>query len=145
VQLQPLTPDLKKGLDTKAEAGVVITEVVLNSPAARAGLKANDVVTSVNDRKVQDPAQLREAVQQAGPGKEVTLQVVRGQEDLSLKAKLGEGAFGMYLMPGGERFPSLDVQEMVDPGRRVRELERRVEELEKQVRDLEKKQAPPRE
>jgi S1-C subfamily serine protease len=140
VQAQPLTPELKKRLQVEADAGAVVTEVVPNSPAAKAGLKPDDIISAVDDRTIQDPAQLREAIQQAGPGKEVTLRVVRGKENLSVKATLREGAFGLFLTPGDERFPMSDVESMVEAGRRVRDLERRVEELEARVRELEKKQ-----
>jgi serine protease Do len=140
VQAQPLTPELKKRLQVEADAGAVVTEVVPNSPAAKAGLKPDDIISAVDDKTIQDPAQLREAIQQAGPGKEVTLRVVRGKENLSVKATLREGAFGLFLTPGDERFPMSDVESMVEAGRRVRDLERRVEELEARVRELEKKQ-----
>jgi hypothetical protein len=86
----------------------------------------------VTAQNAQRTAQVRlQSLQQAGAGKEVTLQVVRGQEELSLKAKLREGRFGLFLTPGDERFPTLDVESMVDPARQVRELNRRVQELEK--------------
>jgi serine protease Do len=139
VQTQVLTPELRKQRKAEADAGVVVTEVRPNSPAAKAGLKQDDVITAVNDRPVKSPAELREAVQEAGPGKEVALQVVRGEEKLALKATLGEGTFSFYLTPGQDRFPALDVESMSDQARRLRELERRVEELEKRLRELEKK------
>lgn len=139
VQTQPLTPELKQRLQAKTEAGVVVTEVVPNSPAAKAGLKPDDVITAVNDKTIRDPAQLRETIQQIGSGKEVTVQVARGNENLSLKAKLGEGGFGLFRPPGDERFPMLDVESLFATARRVQELERRVEELEKRVRELERK------
>jgi serine protease Do len=139
VQAQPLTPELRKHLKVEAEAGVVVTEVVPNSPAAQAGIRQDDVITAVNDRPSKNAAELREAVQQAGPGKEVTLQVVRGSQKLSLKATLREGTFGFFLTPGEDRFPLLDVESMFDQARRLRELERRVDELEKRLRDLDKK------
>jgi hypothetical protein len=93
----------------------------------------------VDDRPVQAPADLRDAVQKAGPGKEVTLQVVRGKEKLAVKATLREGTFGFFLTPGEDRFPTVDVESMFDQGRRIRELERRIEELEKRLRAVEKK------
>jgi len=136
VQTQPLSPDAKKRLDTKADAGALITEVVPNSPAAKAGLKVDDVIMKVNDQPVGDSTQLRDAVQRAGPGKEVALQVARGKEDLTIKATLREGAFGQLLTPGDDRFPLLDPE---SARRRIRELERRIEELEKRLREFEKK------
>jgi len=142
VQTQPLTPEVKQRLKVQADAGVVVTEVVPNSPAAKAGLKPDDVITAINDKAVHDPAQLREVVQQFGPDQDVTIHVQRGGQNQSLQAKLGEAGLGMFLTPGAERFPTLDVESMVDQARRLRELEHRVTELEKRIRDLEKKGPP---
>lgn len=139
VQTQTLTAVLKERLKVSTDGGAVITEVVPNSPAASAGLKRDDVITAVDDRPVKTPTDLRDAVQKAGPGKEVTLQVVRGKENLTVKATLREGSFGYFLTPGEDRFPMVDVESMFDQGRRIRELERRIEELEKRLRTLEKK------
>jgi len=139
VQTQPLTTEIKRRLNVQTDTGVVVTEVVANSPAANAGLKRDDVIVAVDDQPVKAPADLREAVQKAGAGKEVTLQVARGAERTSLKATLREGNFGFFLTPGEERFPTIDVESMLDQGRHIRELERRVEELEKRLRELEKK------
>jgi serine protease Do len=139
VQTKALTPELAKQLKIEANAGAVVTDVVPNSPAAKAGLKPDDVITAVNDRPAKNPVELREAIQEAGPGKEVTLQVVRGQEKLSPKTTLREGAFGLFLAPGEDRLPVLDVESMFDQARRLRDLERRVDELEKRLREQEKK------
>ena len=139
VQTQALTAELKERLKVKTDTGAVVTEVVPNSPAAKAGLKRDDVITAVADRPVRSPGELRDAVQKAGAGKEVPIQVVRGKEELSLKATLREGAFGLFLTPGEDRFPTVDVESMFDQGRRIGELERRVEELEKRLREQDKK------
>jgi len=139
VQTQQLTPELKQRLNVEADAGVVVTEVVPSSPAATAGLKRDDVITAVNDQAVRSAADLRDAVQKAGPGKDVTLQVARGKEKQSLKATLREGNFGFFLTPGDDRFPTVDVESMFDQSRRIRELEQRVEELEKRLRERNKK------
>ena len=69
----------------------------------------------------------------------MTLQVVRGEEKLALKATLRERAFGDFLTPGEDRVPMVDVESMVEQSRRIRELERRIEELEKRIHKLEKK------
>jgi S1-C subfamily serine protease len=139
VQTQPLTPELKKRLETTVDAGAVVIDIVPNSPADKAGLKSDDIITAIDSRSIEHPMHLREAVQQAGPGKVVELKIVRGKEPLVLKTTLGEGAFGQFLTPGNERFPTVDMESMFDSARRVRELERRVAELEKQLRELLKK------
>jgi len=139
VQTQPMTPELKKRLETTVDTGAVVIDVVPNSPAEKAGLKSDDIITAIDSRSIEHPMHLREAVQQAGPGKNVELKIVRAKEPLVLKTTLGEGAFGQFLTPGNERFPTVDVESMFDSARRVRELERRVEELEKQLRELLKK------
>lgn len=139
VQTQPLSPEMKQRLNVDVDAGAVVTEVVPNSPADKAGLKRDDVITGVQDQSVKTPSDLRDAVQKMGAGKELTLQVLRGKEKLSLKATLRPGTFGFFLTPGEERFPSVDVESMFDQSRRIRELEHRVDELEKQLQELKKK------
>src|SRR6516225_9431752 len=52
VQVESLSADLRKK-NLKAEAGVVVTEVVPNSPAARAGLQTDDVITAVDKNTVR--------------------------------------------------------------------------------------------
>jgi serine protease Do len=139
VQTMPLTPELKQRLSVDVDAGAVVTEVVSSSPAEKAGLKRDDVITTIDNRPVKTPIELRDAVQQAGPGKEVAIQLARGKEIMTIKAILREGALGYFLTPGEERFPTVDVESMFDQGRRIRELERRIEDLEKRLRELEKK------
>ena len=142
VNLQPLTPELRAQLKVDAEAGAVIAEVVPGSPAETAGLKRDDVVTAVGDRQIRSPADLREAIQQTGPGKDINLAVTRGGEKLTVKARPRAGSFGYFLTPGDERIPSVDVGSMIDQGRRIRDLERRVSELEKRLQQLDHKPGP---
>ncbi len=61
MQLQPLTPDLKKHLEVPAEInqGVVITNLDPSGNAARAGLRPGDVVLEVNRQHVAAPADLQ--------------------------------------------------------------------------------------
>jgi serine protease Do len=61
MELQSLTPDLKKKLDVPAEInqGVVITDMDSRSEAARAGLRPGDVVLELNRTKLATPADLQ--------------------------------------------------------------------------------------
>jgi Do/DeqQ family serine protease len=54
-RLQRLTSDLAESLGLKRPAGALVANVIPESPAARAGLKAGDVITSVEGQQVDDP------------------------------------------------------------------------------------------
>jgi Do/DeqQ family serine protease len=54
-RLQRLTSDLADSLGLKRPAGALVANVIPDSPAARAGLKAGDVITSVEGQQVDDP------------------------------------------------------------------------------------------
>jgi serine protease Do len=62
----------------KDRAGVVITEVASGGPAAQAGLRVGDVITSFQGRSVRTPARLRWYVSTAGVGREVEVRLRRG-------------------------------------------------------------------
>ena len=150
VQMIPLAPDLRKQLGVETESGVVVAGVADESPAAKAGLRKDDVITAANGQPVRAPEDLRDAVLAAGVGKELALSVSRGDEKLSLKTTLQAAPVGsfftpaqpFFLPPGQPGFPAFDFGVMPGEGRRVRELERRIEELEKRLRELEQKSGP---
>ena len=75
-------------LEDSAEAGARISRVSPDSPAAKAGLKVDDLVISVAGRSVQDVDGLLEILGQHKPGDSVAIHVKRGSEDLHLEAKL---------------------------------------------------------
>jgi S1-C subfamily serine protease len=143
VQTQRLTPELRDRLGLGADAGVIVTDVVANTPAAKAGLKPDDVITAVDGKNITDPAQLREAIQRAGAGKQVTLSLVRGKEKQEVKAELQEAPSDVGLGPRPMPLPGFPPGEFPGPAfdgqRHVQRLERRIEELEKRVRELEQK------
>lgn len=68
--------------------GVLVTSVADNSAAAKAGVKAGDVITSFNGTDVTTPSDLRRRVQRLQDGDEFTVGVVRDKKSLTLKGKL---------------------------------------------------------
>jgi S1-C subfamily serine protease len=70
------------------QSGVLVSNVAADSPAAKAGLKAGDVITAVNGKPVKDMAELRREVTDAGEGKDIALAVTRDKKSLSLKATI---------------------------------------------------------
>ena len=54
-KLQAVTPEIAESLNLKRPAGALVASVAANSPAARAGLKAGDLVTAIDGQPVDDP------------------------------------------------------------------------------------------
>jgi S1-C subfamily serine protease len=145
---QPLTAELREHLGVSTDSGALVARVLPDSPAARAGLQEEDVITHVGSAAVNNPEQLREALRKAGAGKEVTLKVVRGSEKLDLKAHLEEAPASANARPQG--FPGLPEGFENIPGDfrpfpfgtpKTAELEKKIQELENRIRVLESRQS----
>jgi serine protease Do len=90
----------------EAEGGAKVKSVAPNSPASKAGIKIDDVVTHVNKKAVVDTESLINAVGRHKPGTEITLKITRGKERVEIKAKLAPRPFAMLGNPQ-ERMGSL--------------------------------------
>jgi serine protease Do len=90
VMIQPLTPELAKAFKIEGDRGVLVGDVVPDGPAAKAGLKAGDVVVSFNGRAVDDPRQLRLSSAQTVPGSKVKLGVAREGATREVEITIGE-------------------------------------------------------
>jgi serine protease Do len=86
IGIQDLTPQLGEYFGTKD--GVLVTNVEADTPAAKAGLKAGDVITSIDGKPVADPGQLIEGVQSASDGAELTIGYMRDHKAGTTKATL---------------------------------------------------------
>jgi C-terminal processing protease CtpA/Prc len=69
-------------------AAVLVTTVRENSNASKAGVKAGDVITSLNGGTVTSAADLRRRAQQLESGNEFTLAIVRDKKPMTLKGKV---------------------------------------------------------
>jgi serine protease Do len=72
-----VNPDKVKELKLPAERGVLVGKVVSDSPATKAGLKENDVVTEINGQRVEGTEQFRRMVREIPPGRTAQLTVWR--------------------------------------------------------------------
>jgi serine protease Do len=75
---------------TKGDEGAKITEVVKGSAAEKAGLLSGDVITKIDDKKVESPEELMDVVKAHKPGEEVKVYYLRDNKKKDTKAKLGE-------------------------------------------------------
>lgn len=77
------------------EDGALITSVLEDSPAERAGLQAGDVIVGIGDADVEDPGDVMRALaeREAGP---VSVRVVRERQPRSVTVELEERQSGMF-------------------------------------------------
>ncbi len=98
-------PPVQMGLTGQtADPGVKVTEVPDNGPAAKAGLKAGDVVTAFDKTDLKTYAQLIESLQGKKVGDKMALTVRRGGETKELTVTLEARRAGGQGGPGGGRF-----------------------------------------
>jgi S1-C subfamily serine protease len=76
-------------LNGSSTGGAQISQVSPNSPAARAGLHAGDVVTAINGKAMNSTQQFIETVDTYSPGQTITLSVKRGGNTETVKLTLG--------------------------------------------------------
>lgn len=83
-----LNADLAKAFDVNAQQGAFVSEVMPESAAAKAGLKAGDVITGLNGQKTRSFAELRAKVATTGAGKEIELTYLRDGKEKNVKVTL---------------------------------------------------------
>jgi serine protease Do len=90
VETHEVTADKAKELKLSAERGVVLGKIVPDSPAAKAGLKENDVVTEINGQRVEGAAQFRRMIHEVPAGRSIQLSVWRDGRTQTVSATLGQ-------------------------------------------------------
>jgi serine protease Do len=146
VESQPVSEPLAKSLNLPASDGALITQVLPNSPASRAGLRTSELIVSINSQPVRSPHDLYQQIQKAGPGAQVRLGIVREGKTEEIELVLVNP--DSPPSPRTERWSwapdaTLSTLDALSRRRdyltlealeaRIRTLERRVEALEKQL------------
>lgn len=90
VELHEVSNENAKELKLPAERGVVLGKIVTDSPAAKAGLKENDVVTEINGQRVEGSAQFRRMIHEIPAGRSVQLTVWRDGRAQTVSVTLGK-------------------------------------------------------
>ena len=90
VVIQDVDEDLARSFDLDKAEGILIAEVAENSPAQKAGLKQGDVILSLNGKKLDDVANLRNRVALTPPDSKVTLQLIRDGQKKNIDVIIGE-------------------------------------------------------
>lgn len=97
IQMVTLTPDLQKeinqnpnsGFKISAEQGVLIVQVMPESPAAQAGIRAGDVITEIDGKPMREATDIQQAVQNTQVGSSLNVLIRRGDQSLPLTVRPG--------------------------------------------------------
>jgi serine protease Do len=90
VETREVTGEKAKELKLPAERGVLFGKIVSDSPASKAGLKENDVVTQVNGQAVEGVTQFRRMIHEIPPGRTVQLTIWRDGRSQAQSVTLGK-------------------------------------------------------
>ena len=90
VQIQDITPQLRRSMDLKSRDGALVSEVVDDSPADSAGLKEKDIILQFDGKDIGDTEDLQKAVGATKPGTKVTIVVLRKGEKKTLQVTIGK-------------------------------------------------------
>jgi serine protease Do len=104
VTIQELNQDLAESLDLNNIKGILISDVVEDSPAEKAKLQSGDVIIKVNDDEVATPAELQINISSRSPGETVKLTLIRDGKTKLVSVKLDE-------LPGDDEIVQADTDE----------------------------------
>ena len=90
VSIQPLSPDLAREFGVRDTRGVLVNEVVPESPAAKAGLQRGDIIVEFDGKRLEGPGDLQRAVGLTAPDQSAKLKVWRDQGERALEVKVGQ-------------------------------------------------------
>lgn len=99
VETREVTPENAKELKLPAERGALVGKIVPESPAAKAGLKENDVITEVNGQRIEGTAQFRRIIREIPAGRTAQLMVLRDGRAQNISVTLGKLHSGLMRGP----------------------------------------------
>ena len=101
IGIQELTEELAAQFGAKAAEGILVGNVMKDSPAEKGGLKTGDVIQEFNGLKITNVRQLQREVAQSSVNASVNVKVMREKQPLSLTIVLGEQPSEVVAGPSG--------------------------------------------
>ena len=90
VKTESLNDQLREYFAAPVDLGVLVKEVIKDSPAENVGLKAGDVIIKVADRDIENARDLVRSINYYDPDEVVEITVIREKKEKRFKVKLGE-------------------------------------------------------
>jgi len=131
----------------KVKSGVLIKEVVEDSPAEEAGIKAGDVIVKIDDESIDDMKDLHQILEECEPEQKVTVHIKRNGGEIIVTAELDEAASGYHFKHSFDEL-NLNFEGIGDAVRHALDniyiytdkddLREELEELKKELKELKK-------
>ncbi len=158
VGIQNLTEQLGDYFGVKDGAGVLITEVFEDSPAAKAGLKAGDLVVAVDGEDIAQADELQEIIADKKEGDQVSVEYLRHGNREKVTVEVAENSAGInrYSIPDiNIQIPNLSLMKNLDHfyfsdddngyfnaeeyKQQMKELKKELQEMSKELKEIQKK------
>ncbi|MBI2853509.1 MAG: trypsin-like peptidase domain-containing protein [Chloroflexi bacterium] len=90
ITMQDVTPTLARRNNLAVDKGALITSVSPGTPADKAGIKQGDAIVKFDNRDIASTSDLRQAILSHNIGDQVDIGLYRGDQQVTVKATLGE-------------------------------------------------------
>jgi predicted metalloprotease with PDZ domain len=92
IQLRRLNDELSEYFGIKKDEGVLVMKVVDDSPAKKAGLKAGDVIVMMGARKISNPRDIHDFLDDHKKGDKIDLTIIRHKKKMMIGIELGKAS-----------------------------------------------------
>ncbi|MGQ9843720.1 MAG: Do family serine endopeptidase [Spirochaetota bacterium] len=115
VYIQNITPEIAKNFKFEGKKGVLVADIMKDSPAKNAKIEIGDIIISVNDVEVSDINQLRRYVASLKPGSSAKVKISRAGQELERAVVIAE-------LPAQAQAPEENIEEVDSIGMRVGDI-----------------------
>ena len=88
--VQELTPELAESFKLADANGVLVTDIIKNSPAEKSGIKTGDILLSIDTKPINNWSAMLETVANILPGQVVAIKLIRNGAPQMLQVKIGK-------------------------------------------------------
>jgi S1-C subfamily serine protease len=99
LKMQTVDDTMAKSLMLRGQRGVVVTDIVLGSGAAKGGFQRGDIITTVNGRAVNNVAEVFDSIETERANSRVEVRVLRGDRRKTLKPRIESDDRPWYWQP----------------------------------------------
>lgn len=90
IEAQDITPELAESFRLSKPQGALIAGVLRNSPADRAGLRAGDILLTIEGKPVIDSGSMLNLIAALKPNQKATVQIARAEQTISISILIGK-------------------------------------------------------